>query len=131
MIGPLESPASPRPGLRQLWRDFGLTYAANGFVGAESVGEEMLGYYFEAGYDVLSVLVPDTGAALSPYVRYESVDTQVEVPAGFSSDPANDFDVMTIGLHFAPIPGIAIKLDYADYDGGGSDRLNFSVGYAF
>lgn len=33
MIGPLESPASPRPGLRQLWRDFGLTYAANGFVG--------------------------------------------------------------------------------------------------
>lgn len=33
MIGPLESPASPRPGLRQLWRDFGLTYAANGFIG--------------------------------------------------------------------------------------------------
>ncbi|RZV51636.1 MAG: benzoate transporter [Pseudomonadales bacterium] len=33
MIGLLESPASPRPGLRQLWRDFGLTYAANGFVG--------------------------------------------------------------------------------------------------
>jgi benzoate membrane transport protein len=33
LIGPLESPASPRPGLRQLWRDFGLTYAANGFVG--------------------------------------------------------------------------------------------------
>jgi len=38
---------------------------------------------------------------------------------------------VTIGLHFAPTPGISIKLDYADYDGGGSDRLNFSVGYAF
>ena len=33
MIGPLEKPSSPRPGLRQVWRDFGLEYAANGFVG--------------------------------------------------------------------------------------------------
>ena len=30
---PLEKPAARRAGLRQLWRDFGLTYAANGFVG--------------------------------------------------------------------------------------------------
>ena len=30
---PLERPPSPRPGLRQLWRDFGFTYAANGFIG--------------------------------------------------------------------------------------------------
>ncbi len=33
MIAQLEKPASPRPGLRQLWRDFGPTYAANGFIG--------------------------------------------------------------------------------------------------
>ncbi len=30
---PLEKPSTPRAGLRQLWRDFGATYAANGFVG--------------------------------------------------------------------------------------------------
>jgi len=30
---PLEKPTTPRAGLRQLWRDFGATYAANGFVG--------------------------------------------------------------------------------------------------
>ena len=30
---PLEKPPAPRPGLPRLWRDFGLTYAANGFVG--------------------------------------------------------------------------------------------------
>ena len=30
---PLEKPHSPRPGLRQIWRDFGPTYAANGFIG--------------------------------------------------------------------------------------------------
>lgn len=30
---PLEKPLLPRAGLRQVWRDFGATYAANGFVG--------------------------------------------------------------------------------------------------
>jgi len=33
LITQLEKPAAPRPGLRELWRDFGLTYAANGFIG--------------------------------------------------------------------------------------------------
>ena len=33
MIGQLEKPSAQRPGLRQLWRDFGATYAANGFIG--------------------------------------------------------------------------------------------------
>ena len=30
---PLETPTAPRVGLRQIWRDFGATYAVNGFVG--------------------------------------------------------------------------------------------------
>ncbi len=33
LIGPLEPPAGSRPGLGELWRDFGPTYAANGFIG--------------------------------------------------------------------------------------------------
>ncbi len=33
MIGPLERPPAARPGLAQVWRDFGPTYAANGFIG--------------------------------------------------------------------------------------------------
>ncbi len=33
MIGHLERPAGSRPSLREIWKDFGLTYAANGFVG--------------------------------------------------------------------------------------------------
>jgi len=103
----------------------------NGFTGSDSVGSEMMGYYFEAGYDVLTVLDPGNQASLSPYVRYESVDTQEKVPTGFSSDPNNDFDVLTFGINYAPLPGVVFKVDYADYDGGGADRLNVSVGYAF
>ncbi len=33
MISQLEKPAAARPSLREIWADFGLTYAANGFVG--------------------------------------------------------------------------------------------------
>ncbi len=33
MITPLERPAATRPSLRDIWGDFGVTYAANGFVG--------------------------------------------------------------------------------------------------
>ncbi|MGD8348798.1 MAG: benzoate/H(+) symporter BenE family transporter [Gammaproteobacteria bacterium] len=33
MIAQLEKPAPKRPSLRELWADFGVTYAANGFIG--------------------------------------------------------------------------------------------------
>ena len=103
----------------------------NGFVGNESVGEELTGYYFEAGYDILSHFVPDAPASLSPFIRYEAVDTQADVPDGFVANPFNDFDVLTVGLNFQPIPGLVFKLDYGDYDGGGPDRWNAAFGYTF
>ncbi|MAB80043.1 MAG: hypothetical protein CMJ89_11890 [Planctomycetes bacterium] len=104
---------------------------SNGFTGDESVGEELHGFYFEGGYDVLSLLVPDSEASLSPYVRFESIDTQAEVPAGFASDPANDFDVLTFGIQYQPITELVFKIDYADYDRGGLDGLSLAVGYVF
>lgn len=104
--------------------------AAGGFVGNESVGERLEGYYVEAGYDVMNVLSSDSSLSLSPYVRWESLDTQAEVPTGFSSSSANDIDVLTLGLHFKPHDQIVFKLDFQDFDEG-DDRLNFSFGYIF
>ena len=104
--------------------------AANGFSGADSVGEELEGFYVEAGYDVLGLLAPETSMSLSPYLRFESIDTQAAVPSGFASDPANDFDVVTLGINFQPIDNVVFKFDYQDYDDG-LDRFNASVGYAF
>ena len=102
--------------------------AAKGLTGADSVGEEQLGFYLEAGFDVLSL--SDSQAKLYPYVRYESVDTQRDVPTGFSSSSANDLDVWTVGLHFKPIDNIAIKIDYQDYDSD-LDSWNIQIGYSF
>jgi hypothetical protein len=104
--------------------------AANGFVGADSVGEELTGYYVEAGYDVLALFAPDSSKSLMPYARFETIDTQHEVPAGFASDPANDTDVLTFGLRFQPISGLVFKAEYQDFDDA-PDGMNVEMGYAF
>jgi len=104
--------------------------AAQGRTGAESVGSELRGAYVEVGYDVLQLLSAGSEASLTPYVRWETVDTQADVPSGFSSDPANDGDVLTVGLQWQPIPRIVLKLDYQDYEDA-DDRVNLLLGYSF
>jgi len=104
--------------------------AANGFTGSDSVGEELQGYYLEAGYDVLSLFESESARSLTPYTRYESIDTQSEVPSGFASDPANDSDVLTFGLRFQPLAGLVFKAEYQDFEDA-SDGMNVAMGYAF
>src|SRR6185503_11830604 len=104
--------------------------AANGLVGSDSVGEELDGYYVEAGYDVLALLAPDSTKSLTPYARFETIDTQSEVPAGFASDPANDSDVLTFGLRFQPLAGLVFKVEYQDFTDA-ADGMNVAMGYAF
>lgn len=104
--------------------------AANGFVGAESVGEEMGGYYVEAGYDVCAQLCPGSTHSLSPYARFETLDTQEEVPAGFASDPANDIEITTLGLNWRPLTNLVFKVEYQDFDGS-EDGWNAAMGFSF
>lgn len=106
--------------------------AASGLTGAESVGERLEGWYVQAGYDVLRSA--ETTVELSPYVRYESLNTQAEVPDGFSADPANDVEVWTIGAALRPIPQIIVKTDYqvrSTEAETGLDQFNVALGYIF
>jgi hypothetical protein len=105
--------------------------AALGFTGSDSVGEDMHGHYVEVGYDVMSVLDPGSRMSVSPFARYESIDTQADVPSGFASDSDNAFDVLTVGVAFQPIPSLVVKLDYGDAHGGGEDAFNATLGYVF
>ncbi|MFV2072524.1 MAG: hypothetical protein ACC742_07715 [Thermoanaerobaculales bacterium] len=104
---------------------------ALGYVGSASAGETLEGMYLQAGYDVL------TGkgrSSLTPYLRWEQVNTQKEVPEGWTSDPANDQEIFTLGLAYQPIEELIIKVDYQNYDNPaetGVDRFNVSFGYIF
>jgi hypothetical protein len=104
--------------------------AASGFVGADSVGEELEGWYAEAGYDLLAWLARGSEQALSPYVRYEALDTQAAVPTGFASDPANDFDILTAGLNWRPRSNLVFKLEYQDFEVS-EDGWNALMGFSF
>lgn len=105
---------------------------ANGLTGDESIGELLNGWYLQAGYDVLRSA--RTGVQLLPYVRYEKIDTQAEVPDGFSANPANDQSLVTLGAQVLPIPNIALKADYTIVSNeaeSGIDRLSVSLSYMF
>jgi hypothetical protein len=106
---------------------------AQGFTGTESVGSRQHGWYAQVGYDVLSH-VKDSHHELSPYVIYETLNTQAEVPAGFAADPANDLDEMTFGLMWKPIENVAVKVDWTKQETGartGLDEINLSLGFMF
>lgn len=105
---------------------------ALGFEGAASVGEELGGHYFQLGYDLLNRRSGQM--SLTPYIRWEELNTQDTVPAGFLADPANDREILTLGIQFQPLDQLVIKADFQDVDNGagiGVDQFNISAGYVF
>ena len=105
-----------------------------GLTSANGVAETMRGGYLQFGYDVLSQVPAAGGVGLTPYIRYEMVDTQAAVAAGFARNPSKDNTYTTFGVELKPISNIAVKVDYmwvANDAGGGTDQFNVNVGYAF
>jgi hypothetical protein len=104
----------------------------NGLVGDASVGSRLTGWYLQAGYDVLHSL--GTSQQLLPYVRYETFNTQDDVPDAFAANPANDRTIISIGAAWKPLFNIALKADYQiqrnDADTG-VNQFNVNLGYLF
>jgi hypothetical protein len=103
-----------------------------GYTDDASIGSRLTGWYVQAGYDVLRGLT--TEQQLVPYVRYEEVNTQAEVPGGFAKDPANDRAAITFGAAWRPITQVAVKVDYqwlTNDAESGVDQLNVSLGWLF
>jgi tetrahydromethanopterin S-methyltransferase subunit G len=106
---------------------------ANGLEGDESVGSRQWGWYLQGGFDVLSFNA-GSRASLIPFVRYERYDTQSRVPSGYSRNPQNDAELLTIGAVFKPIEPIAVKFDWQQKKNAAStgvDQWNIGLGYLF
>jgi hypothetical protein len=103
-----------------------------GLTGDSSVGERLIGWYLQGGYDVLRNTRSEH--QLVPYVRYEQLDTQERVPAGFSANPANDRRLLTLGAMWKPLPNVSLKADYQVVNNEaetGVNQLNVNLGYLF
>lgn len=106
--------------------------AEAGLAGNASIGERLLGWYVQAGYDLLRS--SSSTQALIPYLRYERLNTQDQVPAGFAIDPATERTITTLGIAWKPLPNIALKADYqiqSNEARTGVNQLNASLGYLF
>lgn len=124
--------------LRGLWAratidDAAELNALQGLTGNRSIGETLGGWYLEGGYD-LSSLLGFGEQSFTPYVRYETLDTQRSVPTGFARNPASEQKIFTWGVQYRPIPQTVIKADYQNVDneaGTGLDQWNIGIGYIF
>jgi hypothetical protein len=108
--------------------------AALGLAGADTIGEVVRGGYLEVSCDLAAFSMCATDESLTPFVRFESYDTQAEVPAGFSRDPANSVEVMTYGIAYKPSPNVVFKIDFNDFEndaGSAVDQFDVSLGYSF
>ena len=98
------------------------------------ISSRIVGGYAEASYDILPLLFAGTDMSLSPFVRFERLDTQADVPSGFTPDRSRDIRVINAGLSFKPIPNVVIKLDYRNLDakvGQIADEFNIGFGFIF
>ena len=123
---------------RALWTAGSLDQAgelsdALGLTGSDRLGEKFTGGYVEAGYDVLQKFSPGSRFTLTPYARYETYDTQNDVPGGTES-PANERRVFTAGAAFTPHPQVVLKVDREQRHNETDTELgqwNMAVGYLF
>jgi hypothetical protein len=108
--------------------------AALGLSGTGSIGEKQNGFYLTAAYDVLPLFIKGTSSALLPFVQYEKLNTQSEVPTGFAASPSNERTNLTYGLGFKPHPNVAFKFDFINRKNEADtavDQINLAVNYLF
>jgi hypothetical protein len=105
-------------------------------VTGQTIGEKLYGGYVEGAFRFLSLIFPDTEQEMAVFARFEKYNTQDEVPSGFSADPANDVEVIQVGLDYKPHPNVVVKMDYQDRDNSSltkeaADQFNIGIGYMF
>ncbi len=94
---------------------------ATGSVPLTGIGSKQRGTMFEVAYRMGDVV---------PFVRSESIDTQIDPVSG--RDGANDRDILTYGFAYFPATDVAIKIDQEDWeDGTGETGKRTNVGIAY
>ena len=69
-----------------------------------------------------------------PYFKFERVDTQAQMPMGYSRKLSTLNNFRTMGFEFKPIPNVAIKVDHmwvTNQADSGLNQFNVNLGYGF
>jgi len=99
-----------------------------------TIGSKMTGWYVVTGLDLLPFSRPGSEQSITPFVQYESYNTQAEVPSGYTANKANARSILAIGLSYKPHPNVAFKFDYRENKNEaktGVNQWNLAVSYLF
>ena len=121
--------------LRTLYTQAGIGDSAElSALNGSTVAKRMVGGYAEIAYDVMSWIRPGSETSLSPFFRFEYLDTQSDVPGGFDRDRTQPRRLFIPGIQFKPTANVVLKLDYRNIDpfeGNQADELRFGFGVSF
>ncbi len=98
------------------------------------VASRFWGWNVEGSYDVLAAVAPRLEQSGRVFVRYEDVDMQSKVPAGYLKDPARLRRQVVAGVAYLPHPGVVLKADYEWMFSNTNDdpqQFNLAVGWNF
>ena len=110
----------------------GNTMQYNKFTGSD-LGSSMLGYYFEAGYDILHGSGAE-GQKLVPFARFENYNTHLSVDESIMKNDAYNRTDITFGIGYWFTSGAVVKADYQRFNnasGSGSNQFNMGIGFMF
>jgi len=98
------------------------------------VGNEQLGGYVEAAYDVMPWLGISSDWSLTPFFRVEYYNTEQSVPSSFERDKSQEVWLFTPGIGFKPNPNVVYKLDFRSFNpaqGKTTNQVEIGFGVAF
>ena len=104
----------------------------NGLTGSSGIGSALGGWYLQGGYDLLAN--SQSAHQFIPFVRYEKLNTQREVPAGFTKSASNDMTVTSIGAMWKPDNRVMFEADFQIHSNGadtGINQWNMHMGWLF
>lgn len=130
--------------LRKANFDVRALFAMSGIDGADelspiletTVPEQQIGWYVDVAYDVSDVILGEGATTrIAPWVRFEDLDLQSEVPDGLMADPSKAQQLLTIGVDVKPHPNVVLKGEYVhkshDADSALSDDVRVGAGFVF
>lgn len=79
---------------------------------ANNTPSSMYGYYAEVGYNLFQPFSRLNSRSLLLFARYESMNLNASVPKNGIEDGLQEKQYLIAGLHFQPLKGVSVKLDY-------------------
>lgn len=90
---------------------------------ANNTPSSMYGYYAEVGYNLFKPFTRLNSKSLLLFARYEAMNLNASLPKNGIEDGLQQKQYMIAGIHFQPLKGVSVKLDYVQRITGEYNKL--------